>query len=100
MDDAELCRDVIREFVRRGSVAEQAGELHEAERVYREWMRLMPGEPRARYALSLLLLSQGRYEEGWQLYEARTEVPELAIVKPYGTTPDQTNTMTRPSRPG
>lgn len=82
MDDGLLCKDVIQHFVRRGSKAEQGGQVAEAEAIYREWMRLMPGEPRAKYALALLLLREGRYEEGWPLFEARTEIPELGIAKP------------------
>ncbi|MEO8115901.1 MAG: hypothetical protein ABI655_16040 [Phenylobacterium sp.] len=57
--------------------AEHAGRFAEAETIYREWMRLSPRDPKPQYNLSLLLLARSAYAEGWALYEARSQFPDL-----------------------
>ena len=52
-----------------------------AEKAFRAALSLTPN-PTTEYCLGVLLLSQGRYEEGFALYESRTRVPELGIGKP------------------
>ncbi|QSN61704.1 tetratricopeptide repeat protein [Caballeronia sp. M1242] len=45
--------------------------LQEAEALYRKALTLDPEHATARFHLSLLLLSQGRYTEGWPMHEVR-----------------------------
>lgn len=80
--DEELMREAIDWLWGQAKKAVDQGDLDGAERVYRKWMELIPTDPRPRYGLSTVLLSQGRYEEGWRLYEARADLPELGIIKP------------------
>lgn len=68
--------------------ARRAGRHADAEEVFREWMRRDPADPAPRYGLSTLLLQRGAYAEGWELYEARAEVPETGIRKPQLTFPE------------
>jgi len=49
------------------------GRLTEAEVVLRRVVEAAPDLPNARYALGTNLLAQGRFLEGWPLYEARIE---------------------------
>lgn len=48
-----------------------AGNDREAERCYRAALALAPAHAKARFNLATLLLRHGRYDEGWQLFEAR-----------------------------
>ncbi|HVI30645.1 tetratricopeptide repeat protein [Phenylobacterium sp.] len=47
------------------------GELEAAERAYRRALELDPGLRQVQADLGLVLLAQGRYAEGWPLYEQR-----------------------------
>lgn len=73
----------IQELVGRAGAARRAGRLEEAEALYRLWLKHDPRNPYARYGLSDILLTMGNYEEGFALYEARLELPELDILGPF-----------------
>jgi hypothetical protein len=62
-----------------GLIHVQRGDIAEAEAAFRQAMRFAPNQPESRYSLAHLLLSVGRYAEGWALYEARRELPRLKI---------------------
>lgn len=67
-----------------GTFYEAQGMLGHAERCYRRAIEV--GEhPRARANLGLLCLRTGRFNEGWQLVEARFDTrPQAAIPRDYG----------------
>ena len=55
-----------------------------AEAHFRRALELRPGYPLARLSLAYLLLAQGRFDEGWPLYEARHDpaLPDNGIAPP------------------
>jgi tetratricopeptide (TPR) repeat protein len=57
-------------------VLARLGDLAGAERLYRETLTLAPQAPTTTRALAALLLSQGRYPEGFALFEARHQLPQ------------------------
>jgi len=63
-----------------GFVYRNTGQLIDAERCYRDALSLRPDAPSTRFALAILLLSQGRYAEGWPLYESRAQ--HLRLYEP------------------
>jgi len=72
----------------RGGFFKLLGRLEEAEASLREALRLRPAAPKIRHALGIVLLSQGRYAEGWPYYDARHEIPELGLPKPAVSYPE------------
>ncbi|WP_394777974.1 tetratricopeptide repeat protein [Undibacterium sp.] len=54
-----------------GVLLADTGRAEEAERCFRDAIRLDAGYPRAASNLALLLLQRGRYTEAWPYYEAR-----------------------------
>lgn len=52
-----------------------AGRFAEAEAALRQVLAANPGAAPTRHSLGMLLLGDGRYAEGWPLYEARREIP-------------------------
>ena len=56
--------------------------LDEAEAEWRRTIELAPGAAGTRRVLGALLLSQGRYAEGFALFEARHELAALAKPGP------------------
>ncbi len=58
------------------------GRLEEAEICARQALTLEPSLAVVRHALGIVLLSQGRYQEGFEYYEARHEIPSLGNPKP------------------
>lgn len=80
---ADMLTEVIRHYIAIGSQAEREGRYDDAEAIYRDWMEKLPMDPRAKYQLSLLLLADGRYEEGFKLYEARHDIPELNMMQSF-----------------
>ena len=58
------------------------GRYAEAEAMLRGALEVDPGSPRTRHALAMQLLGDGRYAEGWPLWEARRELPELEVPMP------------------
>lgn len=64
------------------------GRLLEAEAAFRRALALAPNDPKTRHALGTVLLSQGRYREGWPLYDARHQIPELGLFKPHLSFPE------------
>lgn len=54
----------------------KAGRFKEAEAALRAGLAHLPGQPVLSYALGILLLARGAYEEGWKLYEYRWAVPQ------------------------
>lgn len=66
-----------------GNLLEAIQRSTEAEACYREALTLKPAWPEARLRLAAVLLGQGRYEEGWPLYEARLDCsPRLNPCRP------------------
>jgi ADP-heptose:LPS heptosyltransferase len=57
----------------RGVFLSNCGQLAEGEALLRGVVERAPALPNPRHALGANLLGQGRYREGWPLYEARTE---------------------------
>ena len=47
----------------------------EMEALVREWLEISPQSAELRFRLADLLLADGRYAEGWPLYEARRSLP-------------------------
>jgi len=59
--------------------------LPESEAAFRQGLALAADDARIRLNLSSVLLKQGRFEEGWQAYEARREVPWSPLrLRDYG----------------
>jgi len=65
-----------------GILYRMVSRLDQAEASLREAMRLRPDDARTRHALGTVLMAQGRYRDGWPLYEARRDVPELGLSRP------------------
>lgn len=61
-----------------GLVLGQAGRFAEAEAAFRTAL-VARDNARSRYALADLVLADGRYSQGWPLWEARRDLPELRI---------------------
>ncbi|HVT90129.1 MAG TPA: tetratricopeptide repeat protein [Tepidisphaeraceae bacterium] len=51
---------------------------HASEKAIAQW----PDSPIPRFNLALMMLLQGRFEQGWALHEARWQVPELRLAQP------------------
>jgi tetratricopeptide (TPR) repeat protein len=60
-----------------GAVLKNVLRLPEAEAAYRHALALQPGYADAQFGLATLLLSLGRYDEGWPLYDARYTLPRF-----------------------
>ena len=58
-----------------GNVLKELGCLPEAENAYRNALAIRGDYHHAKFALATLLISTGRFEEGWQLYGERHEDP-------------------------
>jgi hypothetical protein len=65
-----------------GVVYVATGRFVEAETAFRTALSVEPTAPAPRYGLGMLLLADGRYAEGWPLYEARREIPQLRTNRP------------------
>jgi len=65
-----------------GGLHKRDGRLAQAERALRAALQLAPNDAKTRHALGIVLLSQGRYAEGWPFYDARHEIVELGLFKP------------------
>ncbi|WP_165842833.1 tetratricopeptide repeat protein [Phenylobacterium deserti] len=61
----------------------QQGRTAQAEALFRRALAQKPDAPWTRLALGSLYLQQGRYAEGWPLYEARRQVPGEAREPPH-----------------
>lgn len=62
-----------------GTVLKELGELDEAHKFLITATKLAPDYADAHWNLSLLLLLQGNYEEGWKEYEWRKKIPSIKI---------------------
>jgi ADP-heptose:LPS heptosyltransferase/Flp pilus assembly protein TadD len=60
-----------------GVLLAKMGRLEEGEAATRHALSLAPNSPTIIHALAHALLAQGRYKEGWPLYEVRAFLPEL-----------------------
>lgn len=69
-------------LVRQGNQARFAGEAATAETAYRAALKMRPDNAPVMANLGLLLLSVGRYAEGWPLYEARKLIHQPDIPPP------------------
>ncbi|WP_244816640.1 tetratricopeptide repeat protein [Caballeronia sp. Lep1P3] len=54
-----------------GLVLAASNRMDEAEALVRRALEYKPGNPPAQLLLALILLKQGRYQEGWRFYESR-----------------------------
>jgi hypothetical protein len=79
---AEVAPDDADARHNRGAFFALIGRLTEAEAELRRAVELAPGTARSRHALGFVLLRQGRYAEGWPLYEARHETPQIGTARP------------------
>ncbi|HEY8572857.1 glycosyltransferase family 9 protein [Phenylobacterium sp.] len=61
-----------------GVVKRQLGKPADAEAAFRRALALDASLPATRRLLSMAVLAQGRYPEGFELYEARHELPAMA----------------------
>ncbi len=61
-----------------GLARQALNQIPDAVAAFREALRIEPGFTRARWNLSLALLLRGEFEEGWQQYESRLQIPDLA----------------------
>jgi len=86
--DVELVHELLMSWVGEAAQAVRDGRDDHAEAIYRRWIEFLPQDPRPKYGLADLLLRQGKYEEGFRLYEARTEIPQLGITRPVYCAPD------------
>jgi len=59
----------------RAKLLARAGSFSGAEDVLRLGLEAHPGHPVLSYALGILLLARGSFEEGWRLYEHRVALP-------------------------
>jgi len=60
-----------------GVLLAKIGRLKEGEAATRHALSIAPNSPTIIHALAHALLAQGRYKEGWPLYEIRALMPEL-----------------------
>ncbi len=67
----EAAPDFVAAYVNLGFAMQQRRELGEALRNYDRALAINPQDPEAHFNKSLVLLSQGRFLEGWQEYEWR-----------------------------
>ncbi len=86
VEATEIFRDLARVEPRNvdlllslGVALNQIGALDEGERILRRALNLKPDLALIRQALSVNLMAQGQYEEGWAHYESRHELPALAL---------------------
>jgi hypothetical protein len=66
-----------------GLVCASMNKVRAAESAFRAALEAEPGAAGSCYALGLLLLSEGRYEEGWPLYQSRRDIPGVAAPIPH-----------------
>ena len=66
-----LCPDLAEAHYNLGAASAQLGLLADAENAYRRALALRADYGDARFGLAVLLLSMGRFDEGWRLYEFR-----------------------------
>jgi len=86
VSDEDLARHSLRSLFQAAATASRENRDEEAEEIYRRILTYVPGDPVARYNLATTLLRQGKYEEGWPLYEARAELGTASVVKPVAKT--------------
>jgi hypothetical protein len=73
-----------------GVLLEEQGRSDAAEALHRRTLDAHPGRNHTRFLLGLLLLRQGRFQEGWPLYEAR---PARSNLKFRLSFPEWTGTL-------
>lgn len=71
-----------------GACLQAQGRLAEAERWLRLALQNRPDDPALELSLAETLLAQGRYAEGWPLFEARAKVFPGATTRLAGTSPE------------
>ena len=62
----------------------------EMETLVREWLEIAPQSAELRFRLAELLLADGRYAEGWPLFEARRNLPVSELRAPPLSYPEWT----------
>jgi hypothetical protein len=65
-----------------GVLYQSIGRLAEARTAFEAALAASPGEVTTEHALAILVLAEGDYAQGFQLYEARRRVPGTAIEAP------------------
>jgi tetratricopeptide (TPR) repeat protein len=66
-------RPVPEAFLNLGHLLEEQGRYDEAEAVYDDALKAMPGDWRFERRLGFVYLRNGRYPEGWRFYERRVQ---------------------------
>jgi tetratricopeptide (TPR) repeat protein len=70
------------------SLLAETGRAAEAEPLLRAILRQFPDDAPARHSLGMILLADGRFEEGWRLYEGRRWTPQSNTIDPASLWPD------------
>lgn len=71
-----------------GALLHQLGKLDEAEAALRKAHELRPESAESRLALGGVLLTKGRYAEGWPLFDARHHMAASGTRKPHQAAPE------------
>jgi tetratricopeptide (TPR) repeat protein len=79
----ELKPDLAVASLNLGYVLEHEGDVRGAIECYRNAIAALPDFANAHFNLALLLLSTGDFAEGWEEYEWRLRLPDLAASWPY-----------------
>lgn len=71
--------EAFKSLVEQGGQAASRGDFAAAETAYQGALALMPGNPPVASALGMIRLMQGRYAEGWPLYEGRKAIEKTHV---------------------
>jgi hypothetical protein len=77
----ELKPNSVSALLNVGYASYDNGDFKTAEEFYRKIFTIKPDWNRAHYNLALVLLTLGRYEEGWQEFEYRLGAPEWSYLR-------------------
>jgi tetratricopeptide (TPR) repeat protein len=71
-----------------GALLSQLGRLEEAEAAFRPILAHYPDFAPAQFSLSMVLLAQARYAEGWAMFEARRLAGHVSVIDPDSGVPE------------
>ncbi|MDR3300653.1 MAG: tetratricopeptide repeat protein [Candidatus Accumulibacter sp.] len=71
-----------------GNACQHLHRLEESETAYRRALEIRPNYVECKLNLGLLLLSSGRFSEGWPLYESRWQNHAMAEMRPKFSAPE------------
>lgn len=87
--DEDMVEEAVRSMHWRAMDFMERGEWEKAEAIYRQWMDYLPWDARPKFALGQLLLARGEYGEGFELYEARADLPTKFLPKKVSPPPPE-----------